>query len=767
MLNVEVLDGDGNTLESDSDEVSSEDEGDDGDSGPTAEEAQAQALAARWAATKEQMTPVVAAAASRAVVDPTKLRADWAVALERAGNDDYAGALRMAAQVAQFIKNGGGTGHATPGAADQNIAKWELAKTKIESVVEQALSRGAGDVAKIRAVWDFALAKAEASEHAAALKSLVPLSKLLAAAKAVATEGPAEIEPGTVKARQGDLAQGKALLGALKDLLADIKQAFAILPDREAAIRADIAAVQSAASGNDAAAGQVALARIKPAIDAAKALRLETIQRRDAALAALQALETDPAGINQTEIAAHGAQRLIAQKVLDVEFPALSAIDRADAAIKLLSETMAITNQRIAETARRKSAIEQALKAVSDPDGAHKAEIDALAQKRKATSDQIKDDYPTDQALEQADQALAALKALIATINARIEATKRRRAEVAALHKPLETEIARVLKLEGETAIALKLLRKLGFEEASYAKFMTAEDFDRPAAMVPRIKADVAALAAQEVEINKARKLRDDLLRENKALTPTLKAARAIFPVSPAFEADVKSFSIADYLVGAGLKNRDYASTFARSDALKVAADRLVSRKAEFEAAIQSRVQAIQKWREAVAKKPGIDSFPALLPDVKANCDAFYAALADCDKAVKAKDWANCQSQAEEALRLSAAILARRADCEAQAAAKALGALKAEHDKTRAKYDAANDAWRAISADQKAARKYKPLTAALRDLLDDLGVAEAAFDDPYFGFDYDTAVARAGCRRGGQGGDCGGDRKGHRDRQRR
>ncbi|HSF91706.1 MAG TPA: hypothetical protein VLA51_05825, partial [Paracoccaceae bacterium] len=685
-LNVVILDQNGNLLESDVEEDLPDDPdmGEDGDSAPSGDggddpagdpdddagpdEDAPDPLAARWLEMEGKLTPVVANAASKALADPTRLRAAWAMAQEAGKTGKYATALQIGAKIVELIKAGDGAGHAAADTTDINVAKWGVAKAKMEPFVAQALKNGAGDVGKIRAVWDFALGKAEIPDYPAALQSLTMLATLLAAAKQAGGKGPDEIPAGVAKARSDEIGAGKELLAELRGLLDPIKAALSLLPAKGDAVRADIVAVQSAVSTNDSTEAQSGLKRIKDVIDEADVLRAEIVRRRDLALIALQALSSSPEGTNDSEKALHNGQRQAAQRVLDVEFPPLASLDTAEAAIKLLGDLITVTKMRLAQAVRRKEALTTALQTLTDPEGATEAENATHATKRKAVTDQVQDSYPTDENLTLGEAALKELRDLLAVTTARITETKRRRAEVEAAHKAIEADIAYVLALEGTTETALKLQRKLRFQEGQFAKLMADDGFDKAEALIGEIKTTIAALKAEEVEIEKAKVLRDKLLAEYKALEPTLKKARAMYEVSADFSADFKNFSDLEYWVGAGIKDRKYASTFPNLDRLKAVAEKLIGRKAEFDLAAQQMILARQKLLEAEGKKAGIDRFNPLLPDLKRDCDAFKTELSAAIKANKDLDLKACIAHSDEALRLSAAILARNAENLAESA---------------------------------------------------------------------------------------------------
>ena len=83
------------------------------------------------------------------------------------------------------------TGPEAKPALDPAIAaKWTAASAKVAPLVAEATERGVGDLRKIAAVWSLARQKAEAGDHASALKALPALAKLLSEARATQLGGP-------------------------------------------------------------------------------------------------------------------------------------------------------------------------------------------------------------------------------------------------------------------------------------------------------------------------------------------------------------------------------------------------------------------------------------------------------------------------------------------------------------------------------------------------------------------------------------------------
>lgn len=100
----------------------------------------------------------------------------------------------------------------TPPQEDPRAIRWQEACAKLEPHVSRVLAGTHGEIAKIQAVWDFAKGKAGAGDFAAALKSVGPLSTLLAkaveAAKAAAATATAPAqETETETASPPDTAQ--------------------------------------------------------------------------------------------------------------------------------------------------------------------------------------------------------------------------------------------------------------------------------------------------------------------------------------------------------------------------------------------------------------------------------------------------------------------------------------------------------------------------------------------------------------------------------
>ena len=140
-----------------------------------------------WAQKRAELEPQVMKFVSSPANDASKVRAAWAVAIEAADQEqDYAHALRVAANIETMLAAEGGAPDEKGQAPLPGQEKWQAARQKIEPHVLEALKLNTPQKAKIEAVWAFALGKADATppDFTAALKAFAPLSGLIAQARA-------------------------------------------------------------------------------------------------------------------------------------------------------------------------------------------------------------------------------------------------------------------------------------------------------------------------------------------------------------------------------------------------------------------------------------------------------------------------------------------------------------------------------------------------------------------------------------------------------
>ena len=127
----------------------------------------------RWEDMFRYRSELVAEAASAGSVDASKLRAAWAMAVEKAEAGQYKAADAIGERVEQMIARGGGDNNDPKNSADADAKKWALTKRKIDEVLTYVFMSNAGDMDRVRAIWDEMLACDKAKDYAGAL-ALVP-----------------------------------------------------------------------------------------------------------------------------------------------------------------------------------------------------------------------------------------------------------------------------------------------------------------------------------------------------------------------------------------------------------------------------------------------------------------------------------------------------------------------------------------------------------------------------------------------------------------
>lgn len=150
------------------------------ESAPITEQSKDDPARASWLKRKDDMDKRVAAAATAAIADPSKLRAAWAMAVEKADGGLYSDALRIADRVLETIEKGGGDRHDPNAASDEAIArKWKAVKKKVDTIITYALMSSVGDVERVREIYADMMHFDQAGDPATALELLPELSKVL------------------------------------------------------------------------------------------------------------------------------------------------------------------------------------------------------------------------------------------------------------------------------------------------------------------------------------------------------------------------------------------------------------------------------------------------------------------------------------------------------------------------------------------------------------------------------------------------------------
>ncbi|MEM9583117.1 MAG: hypothetical protein AAGA08_08380 [Pseudomonadota bacterium] len=380
-MTVKVLDRDGGVIDEDVDE-------DDTDEGATPEAETVDPLAAKWAAAEAKYADVIARAASDgSVLDPSKLRADWAYAQGIAAEEDYSGALKVLARLVTLIEADEGVSHSA-------AATFEERSQKLSKPVEAALKGRAGPYEKIRLLWTYAHEKAQESppDHTSANKALNSLVGLLKEAAAAlkgnkgAGDKPEGVKDGTVAKEVRKRDDLTALLKEVKALQPEITRLMQLPPETARIVQsqraltglqkrlsidakqADIAPAQATVAGIKAAIA--VLKAEEPGISRAVGLR-EQAEREYAALAAnltkaryiyavTAAFERDVKAFKEADVYVRAAMKNKNWAETLAKMPAL------EAAMKRLNARKAEFDQIVKDEAAAEAAFEKLAPLVAD-----------------------------------------------------------------------------------------------------------------------------------------------------------------------------------------------------------------------------------------------------------------------------------------------------------------------------------------------------------------------------------------------------------------
>lgn len=432
------------------------------------------------------------------------------------------------------------------------------------------------------------------------------------------------------------------------------------------------------------------------------AMAAGTSQAQDAAAAGAQMAETIKALENAEAVRAELAAL---KERLEAVLAFVSA--KADTAENLYAEASAATHtgaldqakRLVAEYAqivaegefekqvivKRKQSLLGSMAKLVNPEGANDEEIASFDAQRRIVSEALAAEAPSPEDFGRATSALRQFDQLIEPARRRAE-LRAALAQVVAQHDEKKDEIDRLLALPGDTNLAVKLQRLLKFQSGQIGKLTGAEKLKPAQAMVKSLLATMAQMQAEEAEITKAAALKEQALREHKALKAQLDLARTIYEITPAFKADVEAFKEADLICGLRLKDKDYGRALGAIDVLKRAAARLTGRKAEFDTLAATRKTAIAKLRDMESLLAQSEQTPATKPEVAVLRARMKAAGSAIEPAAEANDWTAVNAGADEVLDLAQQIIDLKGACDALVAdrAEALRRFIAVRDGTSA-----------------------------------------------------------------------------------
>ncbi|KIN64218.1 hypothetical protein Z946_3107 [Sulfitobacter noctilucicola] len=381
-------------------------------------------------------------------------------------------------------------------------------------------------------------------------------------------------------------------------------------------------------------------------------------------------------------------------------------LDRAKSCGADLAGEVAKAQQIKKGILERKQAFLDALDIVEVPSDAIDTEITAFEDLKKEASDALSVEAPQPDDFARAQAAFGRLILLIPQILIAVEIRKRI-AEIINEREPLRAEIDRLLALPGDTTQGEKLQRKLSFEHEQIDALCAAKKVLEAQAMLIRLKATIPMLQAEEVEITKAKALREQIEREYAALTPKLIKAREFYAITPKFKSDVETFKTNDEGITTDINNNHFGKALASMDRTINAMERLLARQAEFDQALQARQTAKDALDAYKQIRTDVGAMKITLEDVRALYDEYAKENGDAYDAWDKNDYAAVLAPAGRAKTAGQKVLARKADCLAH---------EAQYDEVNTRYDAV------VALTEPVRKRTDVATPALKQALKDFQV---------------------------------------------
>lgn len=172
---VVIADTSGNILES---EVDADEEEDDQNAAATqpedtSNEQSSGPDSSAWDKVAKAFTPLVEKAVAAGGDRGPKIAAAWKMAEDAAGNEDYAGAIKIAQKIKPALTE------APDNNEDPDAKRWAADAPRVEELLNRVLAAGAGDTSKFRAAWGMAAERADGGDFSGAMKVLDRLEPLL------------------------------------------------------------------------------------------------------------------------------------------------------------------------------------------------------------------------------------------------------------------------------------------------------------------------------------------------------------------------------------------------------------------------------------------------------------------------------------------------------------------------------------------------------------------------------------------------------------
>lgn len=734
-LNVEVRDENGNVLEADIEEDLPDDPeiegiGDEGQAqedrpdtgGDHAEQTGPDPDEAKWLEAEAKFTPLVARAVSeKLVADPSKIRAAWAYALGIAGKGDFSGALDAVNRIDAALKKNDGAGHSAK-------SEFEAVAGRLRVSVESALTGRAGPFEKIRKLWAFAHGKAEETppNYTSANKALSALLPLLAEAEkaleenAGAADVPEGIREGMVEKVKKEINSGKELLAELKGMSDALKLALVHQPDTAGDVSKLKSEIQSAVSGNDLPAGNVALFKLENLVyqaskhrDREAAKLLAELKSEEKEIARLMALPPETATVVRGQRALEGLKsRLPKDSTLDDLTRARNKLAELKAAMLMLKaeEPLLAHAADLREQAQREykalSGQLTAARHIHEVSPAFKKDRDAF----KSLDDEV-GGYFHKNAWAMALAKMPALEAATKKLNARKgEFDKALQDELAALAevRPVQAAVKSGKDVHLTRPEAQELHDKMMAEEAEFEEAIKAKDWAASVALAAQCKSTSESLVAIKSECAAQVKLQNQALKAFKAADKRLKAVLSVQDVLPEMARLRKEASI---LKQAFIETYD---SIRDMDECSRTANRMSQLAGELEALKEDNAKALAR------KLAFKDTYDAAVPSIKLafklkpNTPEFLA-LFDRFKGDYKQLWDAYQSGSEDAADLLDTV---KSDIESLNAAKDADKVAAADAKKAAKAKISDIAKR-VTAAHALEKEHAPALDGLSILLSD------------------------------------------------
>ena len=233
-------------------------------------------------------------------------------------------------------------------------------------------------------------------------------------------------------------------------------------------------------------------------------------------------------------------------------------------------------------------------------------------------------------------------------------------------------DIAEVSTYKPETRKAEKLLRGLSFKTRELERLIAErKPFGIAKKHLHEIEKTVQELKAEKGAIDAASALRTEVMVKLAALEPTLKVARSFYDVGRDFTADVESFKTENFYVANLIREHKYQLAKRRLDVLRVAAERLVARKREFDTVAGNHDRARVRRKEYLKKYKAAQAVPHTLTDTKTLHDKVAVGANRLEAAWNTKNWEDAITAAGDGIKDLDSLIALKEGADAEVGRRA------------------------------------------------------------------------------------------------